>query len=98
MPKHVRGNVLEEAAAPAVFFHQHPEGNSIKRLAGARDEEAITLALVQLWPAVEKIMRDRLTGGPANRHHALFHPLAQDAHAANLQVHITGFYIAKLRG
>jgi hypothetical protein len=50
--KHVRGDVLEQAAAAAVALDEHPQGDAVQRLAGAGDEEAIGAMVIDPRAAI----------------------------------------------
>ena len=96
MPQRVRRDVLQQPARPPVLFHQHPEPDPLHRLAGAREEQQLARLALQLRPALEQVALDRLLRRPAQRHDPLLHPLAQHAHAADLQIQVAQLQLAQL--
>src|SRR5665213_2271802 len=51
MAERVRGYRFQQSAPTAIFFHQIPKTDALHRLAGARNEQPIRHAAVELGPA-----------------------------------------------
>ena len=98
MAERVGGNALEQAAAAAVFLHQHPQADPLHRLAAAGEEQKFQRPALQFRAALFEIARNRLSCGLAERNDALLHSFSQHPHATDLQIGVANFYLAQFGG